>query len=236
MYTIRFLSLFFVLSFTAIPAAAATLEENIQTSIAGDLQTPFVSTPLFDRLCTNGKPAKEASSVVEYWADFECPYCLPFIPVASLGVDCVVIRHMPVSTSSTEKSLAYEALLGYSPEAASQFWQLVAPNPATKEAALNSEQTRVVIKTALEQHKMAEVDFAKRIQVATSTVHADRTAGMTSIQSTPTWVVDGVRLSACDFNSVELKQAMALVAKAKTGDQQATNELIQLVIKENTEE
>ncbi|MDY3810681.1 hypothetical protein [Desulfovibrio porci] len=129
---------------------------------------------------------------------------------------CIVVRHIPSDEygESLKKALAYEALRGFSANAAHRFWDAVLPKtslgiPVPYEAALQ---------TALQEAAIAPEAFADALQAAAPLVSADIVAAQSRITSTPTWILDGIRFPACDFKAGELSTALELARQARAGD------------------
>lgn len=109
------------------------------------------------------------------------------------------------------------------------FWQTVTPKteldiPMPYASALQTAMSEA----ALDPEKFSEQLGAH----ATEIVNDDFTSGHTRITSTPTWILAGIRFPSCDFTAVELKHALALAKKARSGDKAATDEVITIITKE----
>lgn len=216
---------------TAFFAHAETLmsdreavQAGVKTEIAKDLSQPY--TPLetlSGRTCLDGRPVDGfQGDILEYWSNLECPYCGIQEPLQAQRDNpglCIVVRHIPSDEygESLKKALAYEALRGFSANAAHRFWDAVLPKttlgiPVPYEAALQ---------TALQEAAIAPEAFADALQAAAPLVSADIVAAQSRITSTPTWILDGIRFPACDFKAGELPTALELARQARAGDTDA---------------
>ncbi len=168
--------------------------------------------------------------ILEYWSNLECPYCGIQEPLQAQRENpglCIVVRHIPSDEygESLKKALAYEALRGFSTNAAHRFWDAVLPKtslgiPVPYEAALQ---------TAIQEAAIAPDAFADALQAAAPLVGADIVAAQSRITSTPTWILSGIRFPACDFTAKELPTALELARKARSGDVRAKDEISQII-------
>ena len=160
--------------------------------------------------------------ILEYWSNLECPYCGIQEPLQAQRDNpglCIVVRHIPSDEygESLKKALAYEALRGFSANAAHRFWDAVLPKttlgiPIPYEAALQ---------TALQEATIAPEAFADALQAVAPLVSADIVAAQSRITSTPTWILGGIRFPACDFKAAELPTALELARKVRSGNTDA---------------
>ncbi len=217
------------------------LRDTITAEIESDLQTPLVSN-LMGRKCLNGQPVPNfEGQIIEYWVSLDCPYCtiegVQAIQAANASA-CVVVRHYATEDSAIQKSMAYEALAAQSLPAAQEFWTLVLPKhgqdknveQAQKEIA-DSLQT-LMAKYALDNDFFASTAY----QTTTNQLNQDRLDSMNKISFTPTFVIDGIRLSACDLKQNEFVEISTLITNAKKGDIPAKKALIEFLVKEQKEE
>ena len=161
---------------------------------------------------------------------YSTPYCGIQEPLQAQRDNpglCIVVRHIPSDEygESLKKALAYEALRGFSINAAHRFWDAVLPKtslgiPVPYEAALQ---------TAIQEAAIAPEAFADALQAAAPLVGADIVAAQSRIVSTPTWSLDGIRFPACDFKAGELPTALELARKARSGDMRAKDEISQII-------
>ena len=49
------------------------------------------------------------------------------------------------------------------------------------------------------------------------------------ITSTPTYVLAGVRFPACDFTAAQLPLALELARKARAGDKESTEKIVEII-------
>jgi len=238
-YTSRVAVLFFLLLGTILPAHAGTpmsdrvaVEAGVKTEIAKDLASSY--TPhenLSGRTCLDGRPVDGfEGDILEYWSNLECPYCGILEPLQAQRDNpglCIIVRHIPSDEygESLKKALAYEALHGFSINAAHRFWDAVLPRtalgiPVPYEAALQ---------TAIQEAAIAQEAFADALQAAAPLVGADIVAAQLRITSTPTWILDGIRFPACDFKAGDVPTALELARKARSGDVRAKDEISQII-------
>ena len=232
------LSLFFNMS-CANPAHAGppisdrlAVEAGVKTDITKDLSQPH--TPLdtlSGRICLDGRSVDGfEGDILEYWSNLECPYCGIQEPLQAQRDNpnlCIVVRHIPSDEygESLKKALAYEALRGFSGNAAHRFWDAVLPKtslgiPVLYEAALQA---------ALQEAAIAPEAFADALQAVAPLISADIVAAQSRIMSTPTWILDGIRFPACDFKAGELPAALELARKTRAGDADAQERVIGII-------
>ena len=215
-------------------ATRATVEATVSADVTKDLEAAY--TPhesLAGRTCLDGRPVDGfQGDIVEYWANLECSYCSILEPVQAQRLNqsiCIVVRHAPSSGygESLKKALNYEALSKFSRNTANMFWDSVMPKttlgiPAPYEAALLK---------AVEDAAIPPEDFLNVLGTeALEIVSKDVMAGQGYISSTPTYVLAGIRFSACDFKAAELPLALELAKKAQTGDESAITKAIAIIV------
>lgn len=208
------------------------VEAGVKIEIAKDLASPYSPhESLSGRTCLDGRPVDGfEGDILEYWSNLECPYCGIQEPLQAQRDNpglCIVVRHIPSDEygESLKKALAYEALRGFSINAANRFWDAVLPKtslgiPVPYEAALQ---------TMIQEAAIAPEAFADALQAAAPLVGADIVAAQSRITSTPTWILDGIRFPACDFKAGELPTALKLARKAHSGDMRAKDEISQII-------
>ena len=110
------------------------VEADVKTEIAKDLASPYSPhESLSGRTCLDGRPVDGfQGDILEYWSNLECPYCGIQEPLQAQRENpglCIVVRHIPSDEygESLKKALAYEALRGFSTNAAHRFWDAVLP-------------------------------------------------------------------------------------------------------------
>ena len=138
------------------------------------------------------------------------------------------MRHIPSGEygESLKKALSYEALRKFSLNAANLFWDSVVPKtalgvPAPYEAALLA---------ALQESAISPEKFTETLtKDASELVSQDILAAQTRIASTPTYVLAGIRFTACDFKASELRSALELARKARNGDPDALERVIKMI-------
>ena len=208
------------------------VQAGVKTEISKDLSQSY--TPLetlSGRTCLDGRPVDGfQGDILEYWSNLDCPHCGIQEPLQAQRDTpdlCIVVRHIPSDEygESLKKALAYEALRGFSINAAHRFWDAVLPKtslgiPVPYEAALQ---------TAIQEAAIAPDAFADALQAAAPLVGADIVAAQSRITSTPTWILSGIRFPACDFTAKELPTALELARKARSGDVRAKDEISQII-------
>lgn len=208
------------------------VEAGVKADIAKDLSQPH--TPLetlSGRTCLDGRPVDGfEGDILEYWSNLECPYCGIQEPLQAQRNNpnlCIVVRHIPSDEygESLKKALAYEALRGFSANAAHRFWDAVLPKtslgiPIPYEAALQA---------ALREAAIAPEAFADALQAVAPLISADIVAAQSRITSTPTWILGGIRFPACDFTATELPTALELARKTRAWDADAQERVIGII-------
>ena len=231
---------FYCLFVTLAPVHAGTpiteriaVETGVKTEVTKDLAVPYNPLGgLSGRTCLDGRPIADFSGdIVEYWANLECSYCGIQEPVQAQRNNpdmCIVVRHIPANQygDSMKKALSYEAVKLFSVNAANLFWNAVLPKttlgiPAPYEAALLM---------AFQEAAISPEKFTETLtKDASEAVNMDIIAGQARISSTPTYVLSGIRFTACDFKASELVQALDLAKKARKGDKDALTRIIQII-------
>lgn len=208
------------------------VETGVKTEVAKDLASPYSPhESLSGRTCLDGRPVDGfQGDIVELWSNLECPFCGIQEPLQAQRNNpglCIVVRHIPSDEygESLKKALAYEALRGFSINAAHRFWDAVLPRttlgiPVPYEAALQS---------ALQEAAIAPEAFADALQAAAPLVGADIVAAQSRITSTPTWILEGIRFPACDFKAAELPVALELARKTRSGDTDAQERVVEII-------
>ena len=209
------------------------VEAGVKAEVMKDLAVPYNPLDgLSGRTCLDGRPVADfQGDIVEYWANLECPYCGIQEPVQAQRNNpgmCIVVRHIPSGeySESMKKALSYEALKRFSTNAANLFWDAVLPKttlgiPAPYEAALL---------TAFQEAAISPEKFTETLtKDASELVSQDIFAARSRISSTPTYILSGIRFTACDFKAPELLQALELAKKARQGSDDAKKRIIQII-------
>lgn len=210
------------------------VEAGVKTEVMKDLALPYnPKEALSGRTCLDGRPVADfQGDIVEYWANLECPYCGIQEPLGAQRNNpdvCIVVRHIPTGEygESLKKALSYEALRKFSVNAANMFWDSVMPKtalgvPAPYEAASLA---------ALQEAAISPEKFTEALtKEASELVSQDIFAAQSRITSTPTYVLAGIRFTACDFKASELRPALELARKARSGDPDAVERVIRIII------
>jgi hypothetical protein len=179
------------------------VEAGVKAEVSKDLALPYNPLEgLSGRTCLDGRPVADfQGDIVELWANLECPYCGIQEPVLAQRNNpdmCIVVRHIPTKEygESLKKALSYEALKRFSINAANLFWDSVLPKttlgiPAPYEAALLM---------AFQEAAISPEKFAETLtKDASELVSQDIFAAQGRISSTPTYILEGIRFTACDF-------------------------------------
>ena len=209
------------------------VEAGIKTEVTKDLAVPYnPQDGLSGRTCLDGRPMADfQGDIVEYWANLECPYCGILEPMQAQRNNpdiCIVVRHIPSGEygESMKKALSYEALKLFSLNAANRFWDSIMPKttlgiPSPYEAALL---------IALQEAAISPEKFTETLtKDASELVSQDIFAAKARISSTPTYILAGIRFTACDFKASELPSALELAKKARSGDQEAIGQIIKII-------
>ena len=217
-----------------MPAAdRVALEAGVRAEVMKDMAAPYrPGEGLSERSCLDGRPVQGfQGDLLEYWVNLECPYCGIQEPVqaqrSNTGM-CIVVRHIPSEeySESLKKALSYEALKKFSTNAANLFWDKVLPRnalgiPVPYEGSLL---------WACQEAAIPPDAFADALtNGAAIIVNQDIATGHGRIVSTPTYVLEGIRFSACDFTAAELPVALDLAKKARQGDQEAIERVIKMI-------
>ena len=209
------------------------VEAGVKTEVSKDLALPYnPKDGLSGRTCLDGRSVTDfQGDIVEYWANLECPYCGIQEPLGAQRNNpdiCIVVRHIPSGEygESLKKALSYEALRKFSLNAANLFWDSVVPKtalgvPAPYEAALLA---------ALQESAISPEKFTETLtKEASELVSQDILAAQARIASTPTYILAGIRFTACDFKASELRPALELARKARSGDPDAVERIIGII-------
>jgi len=221
------------LAHSATPKADRIAVENrVRKEIEVDFAQPFaLSISLAERKCLDGRPVKDfQGEVIEYWANLECPYCGIAEPLQAQRDNediCIVVRHAPASQygEAMKKALAYEALRSFSVNSANRFWDTVIP----KTSLAIPVPYEAVLRSALEEALISPEAFAEAIEKVSPDISRDILAGQNRISTTPTYIIQGIRFPACDFRADQLPKAIELAHKARVGDTEAKQEIIDLI-------
>lgn len=224
---------FFHTAFAGTPMSdRVDVEAGVKTEVMKDLSQAYNPLEMLSgRTCLDGRAVEGfQGDIVELWANLECPYCGILEPLQAQRENpglCIVVRHIPSDEygESLKKALAYEALHGFSVNAAHRFWDAVLPKtslgiPVPYEAALQA---------ALQEAAIAPEAFSDALQSAAPLVSTDILAAQSRISSTPTYVLAGIRFPSCDFKAAELPMVLELARKARTGDALAKDEITQIM-------
>jgi hypothetical protein len=93
--------------------------------------------------------------------------------------------------------------------------------PAPYEASL----LLAVQEAAIEPEVFAEAVSKE----AAAIVNQDIVAAQGRISFTPTWILAGIRFSACDFTAAQLPEALELASRARSGDEEAKERIIRII-------
>ena len=207
------------------------VERNAAANVTKDLAMPFISVDHHKgRSCADGRDAANfKGDVLEFWGNMECQYCGIREVVKAQREHpewCIVIRHRPDNAygESMKKALAYEALHHFSVTAANSFWDAVVPKTDMLPPPYAGSLLRILAEAAIPADALAEVlegDAARHVQ-------QDMEQGQ-DIKYTPTFVLDGIRFPACDFSANQLDTALELAKKARSGDNDARQKIIQII-------
>lgn len=211
------------------------VEIAVKAEVLKDLAMPYNSEDLLglkNRTCIDGRKVAEfKGEIIEYWVNLECTYCSLIEPLQAQRNDaniCIIPRHIPSQefSESLTKALSYEALKHFSINSANLFWGKILPRtsqnmPIPYEASLMMAFQEATIDPEL---------FAKVLgNEAVNIVDFDIAAGKSNILSTPTFIIQGIRFGSCDFSATELSIVRELAKKARTGDKESIEKIIQII-------
>jgi len=209
------------------------LEAGVRAEVMKDLAIPYKpQEELSGRTCLDGRPvANFEGEIIEYWANLECSWCGIREPLQAQRENpglCIVVRHAPSDSygESLKKALSFEALKTFSVNAAHQFWDTVLPKsklgiPVPYESALLM---------AFQEAAISPEAFTGKITDDVSElVSRDILAARGRISATPTFILEGIRFSACDFTAEQLAEARALAQRARNGDRDALDAIIRII-------
>ncbi len=217
------------------PIHAASIENRIKKEIMNDLATGWPADNLANRQTITGSPV--SNHFIEYWIDMECQYCNISEPLLAVrknpGLE-IVIRHRikPNEGESLKKALTYEALKIFSINAANQFWHAILPKKQMPVAAPYASS----LATAMAAANIDPESFAQALAGQAIDIIQEDMKAASRISSTPTYVIGGIRFTACDFTADELLHAYTLAIKARSGNKKAIEKIIQIIKKEQMEE
>lgn len=222
----------FLLSAGTTLSDRVAVEARVKAEIAKDLSQPVPAPEIYSgRICLDGRPADNFSGeVVEYWANLECPYCGIAEPLKAQRENaniCIVARHIPAGYygESYKKALIYEALGQFSINAANQYWDAV--NPKTSLGI--PFPYAGAMRTALDEAGISLEALPDALEKASALVKGDIQAAQGRITTTPTYIIEGIRLPACDFKADQIPQVMELAKKVRKGDEKARSEMISII-------
>jgi hypothetical protein len=238
MHFIKLLLVFPLLLCLITPSYAGLKRDEILTTLNGDIEKPF-SAPLFTRQCVDGRQAQNfEGEIIEYWVDMNCGWCAiePIVKAQAKNQDwCIVVRHAASRDVSTslQKSLTFESLKQQSSGASLLFWENVYPKTGRQLSEKEIHDLFLLLATKLNLDMQKLTDDG--VNIAALNVAMDIEVARTEIRSTPTFVISGIRMPACDFSVEELKAAVELAARARQGDVAAKDALHGLIVRKNEE-
>ncbi len=225
MYKFLSMTLTIILALTISFSAYANNQTKARNEVQQDLIRPIQMSGK-DRICLDGT-SSEGKLKVDYWVDFECRYCkvAEMVQFQQVNKDvCIVIRHTPsLGSESMPKALSYEALLQVNANAANNFWNDIYPQNGI------SKPYQKALLTALDSITLPIKDFEILIDKVSPIVEKDNQFSDGILSYTPTFVIDGIRFTACDFNAVQLEKVIPLAKKARNGDSIAKDKIIQII-------
>ncbi len=225
MNKILIMSIVAIMIFTVSPSAYADNMAKARNEVQQDLISPIQMSGN-DRICLDGT-SPEGKFKVDYWVDFECMYCkvVDIVQFQQANKDvCVVIRHTPsIGSNSMPKALSYEALLKVNASAANNFWHETYP-----EGGISKPYQRALL-NALDSIVLPIEQFETLVDYATPIVENDNKYSEGILSYTPTFVIEGIRFTACDFNANQLEQVIPIAKKARKGDKEAIEKIVTIV-------
>ena len=217
---------------TAASERAAVMA-SVRLEVSRDLGAPYTpAAGVQGRTCLDGRPVDGfPGEVLEYWVNLECVYCSVREPLHAQRLNpdiCVVARHAPAPlySESLKKALSYEALKTFSSNAANTFWEAVTPKTAL---AVPAPYAAALVQAVESAAVSADAFSAALSGEAAATVDGDMQAAQGRITSTPTYVLAGVRFPACDFTAAQLPLALELARKARAGDKESAEKIVEII-------
>lgn len=220
-------------AFAGTPASdKVAVEAKVKTELDKDLASPLPDQAnLVERTCLDGRKVEDfKGDVIEFWVNLECSYCGIAEPLQAQKENpaiCIVARHIPAPQygESLKKALVYEALRGFSINAANRFWNAIIPQtslgiPVPYGSALNSALAEAVIEPEI---------FAEAVEKSAPVINNDIIASKGNISTSPTYIMAGIRFPACDFKASQIPAALNLAKKARTGDESVKSEIISII-------
>ena len=230
--------LFMYVLCAAFPAYASATQDRAETEarvradVTKDLEAPWQPEYPAPRTCLDGRPVADfPGAVAEYWVNLECPYCgiVEAMQAQRQNVDvCIVVRHIPTREygESMKKALSYEALKKFSINGANVFWDKVVPK--TLQALPLPYEASLLL--AFQEALIDPDAFGDALSKdAVHIINQDIMASRGRITVTPTWVLSGIRFSACDFTAAQFPVALELAKKARNGDKVAVEQAVTLI-------
>lgn len=219
-------------------AERVAVEAKVRAEVEKDLAMPYnPSESLMHRKSIDGRSLTNEHNefkgdIVEFWLNLECGYCSvqePLMAQRQNDTMRIVVRHLPSDSygEALKKALSYEALKAFSPNAANMFWDTIIPKtslamPIPYEASLM---------TAFQEAAISPDEFSNALEgKASDSINEDILAGYGRITSTPTYVLDGIRFTACNFTAEQLPKALDLAKKARMGDTEAKEKVIDIIM------
>ncbi len=205
--------------------AHANTKAKAMNEVQQDIVSP-IQMAGNNRLCLDGsKP--DGKVKIDYWVDFECPYCRvqDIVEFQRENKDaCIIIRHTPsIGQGSMPKALTYEALLQINANAANNFWKDVYPQGGI------SKPYQLPVMNALNSLVMTPEQFKPHIDKVKSTIERDNQYSTTILSYTPTFVIEGIRFTACDFTASQLEKVIPIAKAARKGDKEAQAKIVQII-------
>lgn len=218
-----------VIGYAGLPERYA-VEREVTASVTKDMATPYIGNPsIAGRRCVDGKPGSQERELIEFWGSMDCQYCSirEVVKAQKAHPDwCIVVRHLPSGQDALGKALAYEALAKFSSASAIIFWDDVVP---TSDLPVSRPYQGSLIRAFSDANIQHEAFVSAMEKDAVQNLNQDIEAGTGVIPSTPTFVLEGIRFSSCDFTVKQLEEALDLAKKARSGDEKALQEIIRVI-------
>lgn len=237
--------LFFSVSFTHNQCFAVTpeaeriaVEAKVRAEVNKDLAMPYkANESLAGRHGIDGRKLTDdlnnfQGDIVEFWLNLECGYCSIQEPLKAQRKNenmRIIVRHLPSDSygESLKKALSYEALKIFSTNAANMFWDTIIP----KTSLAIPVPYKASLMVAFQEAAISPEAFSNALEgEATDIINEDILAGHGRIISTPTYVLEGIRFSACNFTAEQLSKALKLAKKTRMGDAEAKEQVIDIIV------
>ncbi|MBQ8744392.1 MAG: hypothetical protein IJZ18_04345, partial [Mailhella sp.] len=92
------------------------------------------------------------------------------------------------------------------------------------------------LQKALDSAAISTDSFVATLKNQAETVSKDIVEAQNLISTTPTYIMEGIRLPACDFTAKEIPSALALAKRIRSHKDDTLHELIEIIVKNITKD